>query len=198
MIAVALLHYVSHPNVVIDPERPVPLWSLSDEGRRRANEMLRAPWISDIDTVVSSEETKAQETATILADHLGLTVELRAALGEIDRSSTGYVPHDRHHDLALRCFAEPESSADGWERAVDAQRRIVDAVADLLADGRGRADARDIAVIGHGGVGTLLYCQLAGLDIDRRHDQPGQGHFWTYDCRAERIVSGWAPIDQQR
>lgn len=39
------LHHVSHPEVVIDPDVPVPQWSLSAEGRRRAELLTAAPWI---------------------------------------------------------------------------------------------------------------------------------------------------------
>ena len=50
-------------------------------------------------------------------------------------------------------------------------------------------------MIGHGGVGTLLYCHLAGLPIDAVHDQPGQGHFWTYDRATALVLHPWLAID---
>ncbi len=190
MLPVALLRYLSHPNVDIDPEVPVPSWGLNEEGRRRARTMLDQPWVSAVGRVVSSGETKAIETAELLAARLGLEVEVRPGSGETDRSATGFVEHDRHERLADRFFAEPTRSADGWETAEAAQLRVVTAVADLLDDGD-----RDVAVIGHGGVGTLLLCHLAGLPISRRHDQPGQGHYWTFDRAARLIVHRWFPID---
>ena len=50
-------------------------------------------------------------------------------------------------------------------------------------------------VVGHGGVGTLLYCHLARLGIDRGHDQPRQGNYWSYDRRSGRVLHPWRPID---
>jgi broad specificity phosphatase PhoE len=35
-----------------------------------------------------------------------------------------------------------------------------------------------LILIGHGGVGSLLWCALAGQPISRKADQPGQGHIW--------------------
>ncbi len=58
--------------------------------------MLTRPWIDSIGRVVSSAERKALETATLLAGHLGVTVEVRPATGELDRSSTGFVPPEEH------------------------------------------------------------------------------------------------------
>ena len=91
-------------------------------------------------------------------------------------------------------FADPTVSASGWECAVDAQRRIVAALADLLVDER----AGDIAVVGHGGVGTFWYCHLAGVPIDRRRDQPGQGHHFTVDRSTGRPLHAWRPITGDR
>ncbi len=188
---IALLRYVTHPQVTIDPDAPVTSWHLSPEGRRRAHALLGQPWVRDIGRVVSSHETKAQETAAILADHLGLEVEVRAGIGENDRSATGFVPPAAFEQLADRFFADPEVSVEGWERAVDAQARIVTGLADLLDPGTDR----DVVVVGHGGVGTLWYCALAGVAISRDHDQPGQGHHLAVDLGTGRPLHGWRPID---
>ncbi|MEM7338479.1 MAG: histidine phosphatase family protein [Actinomycetota bacterium] len=195
----SMLRYISHANVVIDPDVPVPRWGLSEVGRTRAEAMLAQPWVPAIQRVVSSDETKAREAAGILADHLGLEVEVRPATGETDRSATGFVPPARHHELSDRFFGSPTESAEGWETAVAAQARIIDAVADLLrGDGDGdenREGVGDVAVVGHGGVGTLLLCHLDGLAIDASHDQPGQGHYWTLDRSGGEVVHRWRPID---
>ncbi|MEL6891856.1 MAG: histidine phosphatase family protein [Actinomycetota bacterium] len=191
----SLLHYVSHPNVVIDPDVPVPSWGLSDEGRRRARAMLDQPWLASVRRIVSSAEAKAEETADIVGERLGIEAEVRPSTGEIDRSATGYVSHERHEELADRVFAEPERSADGWETAIAAQERVVSALVDLLDDDGARGG--DVLVVGHGGVGTLLLCHLAMVPIDRRHDQPGQGHHWAFDRAAGRLVHAWEPIDRR-
>ena len=186
-----MLRYITHPQVAIDPDVAVDRWRLSDDGRRRAAELLAQPWVATLARVISSEEPKALETAQLLADRLGLAVERRPDTGELDRTASGYLPPAEFELVADACFADPGSSARGWERAVDAQRRIVRALADVLDDdGRG-----DVAVIGHGGVGTLWYCHLAGVPIDRRWDQPGQGHYFTVDRSTCRPLHLWRPID---
>ena len=182
--------YLSHPRVQIDPAVPVPEWGLSDEGRRQAAAMLHQPWVATIGRLVCSPERKARETAELLAENLGIELEVRDGTGEIDRSATGFVPAERHEQLADRCFALPDESADGWEPAASAQARIVGALADLLVD-----TGPEVAVVGHGGVGTLLWCHLAGVSIDRRHDQPGQGHHWAFDRSEQRVLHGWRPLD---
>jgi len=188
---VPLLRYVTHPDVSIDPATPIERWGLSATGVARATAMLSQPWVPDVGRVVSSDETKAIETARILADHVGLDVEVRDGIGENDRSSTGFLAPEDFERTADRFFASPRESVRGWERAVDAQARIVRGLEDLLD----AETALSTVVVGHGGVGTLWYCHLAGLAISREHDQPGQGHYLTLDVATRRVLHHWRPID---
>ena len=186
------LRYVSHPEVAVDPSVPVPLWSLSAAGRARAYSATGHTWATDIDRIVSSPETKAIETAEILATAAGFTFEVREGIGEIDRSSTGYVSHDRHEELADQLFLRPEESAAGWERAVDATARMVGHLSDLLRPGSGG----HVVIVGHGGVGTLLMCHLAELDVARARDQPHGGCHWAWSTTDRRLLHAWRLIDE--
>jgi broad specificity phosphatase PhoE len=185
------LHYATHPQVEIDPNKPVTLWSLSARGRERASAALSQDWTQRLGRVVSSDETKAVEFAELLARARGLVPEVRTSIGENDRRATGFVPPSEFELLANAFFARPEESVRGWERAVDAQRRIARGLADLLSS----EDERDIAVVGHGAVGTLWYCHLNGLPISREQDQPGQGHYFTVDRASGKPLHAWRPID---
>ncbi len=186
------VRYVSHPEVLIDPSVPVPLWTLSDVGRARAISGAGRPWAADIDRIVSSAETKAVETAQILATATGITLDVRDGIGEIDRASTGYVSHGRHEELANRLFAHPNESAAGWERAVDATARMAHHLFDLL-----RPDAPGhVVIVGHGGVGTLLMCHLAALDVARDRDQPHGGCHWAWSTSDQHLLHDWRPIDE--
>lgn len=166
------LIYLSHPEVAVDAAIAVTEWGLSDLGRARVQALARA-WPLKPVRIITSPERKARETAAILAAHLGLAVEVADDTGEVDRSSTGYVPRDRHEALADALFAHPGVSAAGWETALAAQTRMVGALSRLLAGHQG-----DLLMVGHGGVGSLLWCHLAGHPIARTEDQPGQGHYW--------------------
>jgi acyl-CoA synthetase (AMP-forming)/AMP-acid ligase II len=84
-------------------------------------------------------------------------------------------------------FSVPTLSAHGWESAQAAQQRVVSAVDDCLR----QAPVGEVAVVAHGGVGTLLWCHLAGQPISRRHDQPGQGSYYSIDIATGRPLSGW-------
>lgn len=188
-----LVRYLTHPQVRIDPAVPVPLWGLSAEGRSRAEALARAGWLTGTARIVASGETKAQETAAILATALGIAVETRSAMHENDRTATGFLPPDTFEAVADAFFAQPETSERGWERAVDAQARIVGEAEAVLAE----AVAGDVLFVGHGAVGTLLYCHYAGLAIDRAHDQPaGGGHYFSLDRQGRRVLHSWCRMEE--
>ncbi len=177
---------MTHPEVEVAPEVPVPDWGLSAAGRLRLGRLLSRPWVAGLTRVVSSGERKALETAHALAGHVGLPVLTNERLGENDRSSTGFLPPAEFEAVADAFFARPEVSVRGWERAVDAQQRVVAAVTSALAGATG-----DTAVVAHGGVGTLLLCHLLGVPIDRGLDQPGQGSFFRFDPATREVAHGW-------
>jgi hypothetical protein len=54
-----IVHFITHPEVVIDPTIPAPQWPLSAEGKRRIGLMLRQSWIVGIRAIFSSSERKA-------------------------------------------------------------------------------------------------------------------------------------------
>ncbi|CDZ35188.1 phosphoglycerate mutase family protein [Neorhizobium galegae] len=186
--------YITHPQVRIDPDVPVPQWGLSDVGAARAHEAAQSDWAKKLGRIISSDEVKAIETAGIIAAASGISVEIAHDTHENDRSATGFLPPPQFEDAANWFFAHPEESFKGWERAVDAQSRIVSAVTRILADHDPHVP---IAFVGHGGVGTLLKCHLTGSPIARDRDQPGGGGNLFCFTLADRTVScDWTPIEK--
>ncbi|MBW8723561.1 MAG: histidine phosphatase family protein [Inquilinus limosus] len=188
------VHVITHPDVLIDPAVPVPDWPLSERGRIRMRAVLNQPWAPRLRSLFCSTERKARDGAAILAEALGLPVTELEDLGENDRSSTGYLPKLEFEAMADAFFARPQESVRGWERAIDAQHRVVAAVDEVLR----RAPAEgDIAIVTHGGVGALLLCHLQGRPISRAADQPaGQGgHHYAFAVEDRELLHGWRSID---
>jgi broad specificity phosphatase PhoE len=188
-----LIRYLTHPQVKIDPAIAVPSWGLSEVGRARTEAIAGTGRLSATTQIVSSGERKAIETAEIIAAKLNVDVEVRQAMHENDRSATGFLMPDEFEAVANQFFAQPEISIRGWERAIDAQSRIVGEVEHVLA----RERPGDVLFVGHGGVGTLLYCHYSGLAIDRAHDQPagGGGYFFAFAEDGRRVQHSWRRLE---
>ena len=188
-----IVYVVSHPEVQVDPATPVPEWGLSEAGRERLHRLRDMPWARAAAFVASSGELKAVQTAQAVADVSGCEVHVDGELGENDRSATGFVPPEEFEALADAFFARPDRSVRGWETALDAQRRMVGAVARVLERARvdGVGDDDTVVIVTHGGVATLLRCALSGSAIDRSFDQPGQGSYYCFDTRTRDAGHGW-------
>lgn len=188
----ATVRYLTHPQVVQDPAIPVPDWPLNDVGQARVAALLNKGWIQQLVHIAASTERKARDTAEPIAARLNLTPEFRADMCENDRSATGYLPGTEFEAVADAFFAQPTASVRGWERAADAQARVVTATRAVLTT----APPGDILLIGHGAVGTLLFCHLSGQDIARRHDQPGGGgNIFAFDRATLHVHHGWQPME---
>ncbi|MCC8907220.1 histidine phosphatase family protein [Curtobacterium sp. GD1] len=180
--------FLTHAEVVVDPARPIESWGLSPDGRARAAGAAAVAWHPGVQRIVSSTEQKAVDTAAILAEAVGLVPSTDPALGEIDRSTTGYLPPVEFDGVVDAFFATPEDSVRGWERAVDARDRIVRAV-------RALTDAGDVTIVSHGAVGALLLADLRGVPVTRALDQPGMGSVFSFDPGTWRATSGWARVE---
>lgn len=185
--------YLTHPQVLVDASIPVPEWGLSEIGRTRLLAIRQRPWVRSLAGIVSSAERKAKEAAAILAEAAGVEFRAVAEMGENDRSATGYLPPLEFEKAADWFFANPQQSFRGWERAIDAQARIVSAFDAAL---EGWPPDRPIAFVGHGAVGTLLKCHLAGLAISRSGDQPpGGGNIFVFRLSDRRLLCDWTPVE---
>jgi broad specificity phosphatase PhoE len=189
------IYFVTHPDVVIDPTIPVPQWPLSARGRSRMRHLLSQDWIPHVTAIYCSTEQKAIDGAAILSEAIGMPFHQVAALGENDRSAIGYLPKAEFEVTAAAFFTRPSESIRGWERAIDAQARIVGVVEHIVSTAPGTGP---IVLVSHGGVGTLLLCHLKGVAISRTEEQPGAagGNYFLFHMPEGALVHGWKPIEE--
>jgi len=185
--------YLTHPQVAIDPAVPVPRWGLSPIGRARIEALVRDGWTSRFARIIASEETKAIEAAEMIARALGRKIEVFDGLHENDRSATGFLPPPEFEATANAFFASPLESVRGWERAIDAQARILRGVMRIA----GSEPDTPTLFVGHGGVGTLLKCALSGRAIARSEDQlpNGGGNHFGFTLRPDVLLYDWRAIE---
>lgn len=195
----ALLYFLTHPEVHIDPAVPVPQWGLSERGFERMRALLERPWTRSLAGVWSSTEQKARDGALLLGAASGVEHRELEQLGENDRSATGFLPPEEFQRTADEFFARPKESVRGWERAVDAQSRVVGAVERVLQTAQAENLSGDLCVVAHGGVGALLLAHLKGAPISRALDQPGGGGgcVYAFERESRALAFGWRTIEDE-
>jgi broad specificity phosphatase PhoE len=148
----------------------------------------------DVSAIHASTERKAMDGAAIVAERLGLSYETGEDLGENDRSATGFIAPPEFWDVVREFFGRPHESIRGWERAVDAQTRIVNAVDRILREDE---TTGDIVVVSHGAVGCLLTAHLQKAEIGKesRPQHPGGGCFIVIDRNSFTLTQDWRAIE---
>jgi broad specificity phosphatase PhoE len=187
------VYFITHPDVFISPTVPVPQWPLSPRGRMRMTAVLEQQWASGVRAIYCSTEQKAVDGAAIMSEGPRSSAHGGSGTRRKRPVCYGLLPGPEFEAVADEFFRRPEESVRGWERAVDAQRRIVAATMVVL---RSAPVDGDVAIVAHGGVGTLLLCHLSGLPISRDQDQPSTngGNYFAFDRDTLRLIQGWRSI----
>ncbi len=190
----ASLIFLTHPEVVIDPNQPVPEWPLNAIGSARMERFTEQLADRDVSAIYASTERKAMDGAAIVAERLGLSYATDPDLGENDRSATGYIAPPEFWDVVREFFSNPHKSIRGWERAIDSQARIVNAISRILREDE---TSGDIVVVSHGGVARLLTAHLQQVEIgqESRPSHPGGGCFIRIDRDSFALTQDWRNIE---
>jgi broad specificity phosphatase PhoE len=151
------LYLVRHGRTQPDPATAAALWPLSATGRAETARLAAHPRWAEVAGFYASPEEKAIETARLLSEPHGQSLTILTDLREVERGSAFLADYD----AAVReFFARPDESVHGWERAVDAGRRVAGCLEQISA----RAGDRPVAVVSHGLALTLGLAALVPLD----------------------------------
>jgi broad specificity phosphatase PhoE len=156
----SLVVLIRHSTPEIDPSRPAREWALSAEGRGRARQLAAYLERYDLRVLASSEEHKAVQTAHILGEELGLSVEVVPGLHEQERSDVGRLDREAFLRGVAQLFAHPNERLFGAESADEARARFSDALGRLLT----RYPEHNVGVVTHGTVLSLYVAAREGSD----------------------------------
>ncbi len=142
---------VRHAKPVIEPDKPAPLWQLSQDGRTRSQQLAHQLTPYQPHIVTTSQEPKAAETGQIIADTLGLACQTAENLHEHQR--TGEFFTQEIFEQKIRDFFEqPSQLVFGLETAEQALMRFETAINKTIAQHRDK----NIIIATHGTVITLF------------------------------------------
>ena len=140
---------------------------LNETGLAQARRMAARLASERIDALVVSDLTRARQTATPLAEALGLMPQLEPALREqsfgiLEGMSFDEIRQRHPEEFALWVKQDPDYALPGGaENRRDFHRRVIAA---LHATGRTHAGRR-IAVVTHGGVLDMVWRSAKGLSL---------------------------------
>ena len=162
---------------------------LNDVGREQAAELAQTLAESKLAAVYASPLARARETAEIVAGVLGLPVEMRPALREVDVGSWQGLTRDEVEERYPEGFRRWLDLGPGWddgETYEELGRRVLADLLELAA----RHPGERILVVSHGG--TMRAAQAAAAQTDyadaRRIASPiGNGSILVFGVEAEQL-----------
>jgi broad specificity phosphatase PhoE len=140
---------------------PASQWHLSAEGRRRCRQLAERLAAHDLAVIVTSKEPKAIETGQILAEMLGVGLQVASGLHEQERRVvTDMGRQEQFRAQVVRFFERPDELVMGYETAEQAHTRFHAAVAGVVE----QHPTTNLAIVSHGTVITLLIAHANHLD----------------------------------
>jgi 2,3-bisphosphoglycerate-dependent phosphoglycerate mutase len=141
--------------------------SLNEKGRWQADQTGAALASERIDAIVSSDLSRAYETALAIAKPHGMTVQVDQGLREREfgffQGKTFAEIEAQHPQEALLWRKRvPDFAPQGGESLINFRERVAQCLHRLAAQFSGQ----HLVIVSHGGVMDILYREATGLDLD--------------------------------
>jgi probable phosphoglycerate mutase len=140
--------------------------ALNDKGRWQATQAAQALAGEAVDAIISSDLSRAYETALSIAQPHGLTVRTDTGLREREfglfQGKTFAEIEAQHPEEALQWRKRvPEFAPQGGESLLQFRERVVQCLQQLAVQHSGQ----HLVIVSHGGVLDVLYRAATGLEL---------------------------------
>lgn len=163
---------------------PAREWNLSDEGRIRALKLAEKLKPYNPEVIISSVEPKAQQTAAVIAERLGLKFTMMDGLHEHDRSGTPFYSNESFQSLVRKLFDEPHTLIFGNETGAQALGRFRESIETILESYKDN----NVAIVSHGTVISLFVSWLTKMDGYRLWKELGLPSFVVLDMQNKQLL----------
>jgi broad specificity phosphatase PhoE len=153
-----ILHLMRHAETAIDRNSPVHEWPITKEGLREAEELASNGIFDNVDSIFSSTEDKALQTAAPFADRLGIEIDSYSELGELDRGDA-YLSNSEYLHSVERVLNRLDA-VPGWEIREHALSRFQSVLKRIMDEG----DFKEGLLISHGLVLSMYFADLLRVD----------------------------------
>src|SRR5258708_15956469 len=170
---------IRHSKTKRDPNVPITRWGLAEEGIEAAKKLSSNRNIQQLDLLYASLQTKALETAVILAKPNALPIKTNDGLTEITSYTNKFIPDITIYEQTLKdYYAGKTQRINGGETLQEALDRFNSAIESIVKENK---DKKRIGIVSHGHILTLFSSQFKELDLYSTHLQIKQPDIALFD-----------------
>ncbi|MHA2141074.1 MAG: histidine phosphatase family protein [Candidatus Thorarchaeota archaeon] len=150
---------MKHGKTAIDRNFPVHDWPLTEEGLRQVEALVSSGIFDSVDSIFSSTEPKAMQTAQPFADRLGIDIVSFPELRELDRAKGGFLSKAKYQQ-SVKEILNRHAVVTGWELRENALSRFQSGIMKIMS----KDDFDQALLISHGLVLSMHFADLLGVD----------------------------------
>lgn len=179
--------FIRHSKTDRNPKVPITCWGLSESGIELAKQLSEHEVIKKINVIYSSFQTKALETAVIVAKPNAIPIKADDRLTEVTSFTGPFEPdfdqytknvHDYYHDDIDRIA--------GGETKEEALKRFNTAIDSIVS---AESDKEYIGIVSHGNILTLFSAQYKEVDCFEFHTKIMQPDIAIFDYESRKFIS---------
>ena len=150
--------FLRHAATQKDPNLNATLWSLSEEGKKQAKEIVNLPIMNEVDVIYASKEKKAALTVELLAKKLGKKAIPLAFFDEVKRGSK-FLTKDEFEAEKVKQLKSLDYHAFDGESGKEALTRFKRGVEQVSKENAGKT----ILIVTHGTVFNIYFADLLNI-----------------------------------
>jgi broad specificity phosphatase PhoE len=159
--------FIRHSKTDRDPQVPITCWGLTEQGIELAKELSQKDSIKDLDVLYASFQTKALETAILLAKSNAIPIKADNGLTEVT-SFTG--PFEEDFDLYTKnvhdFYTDDLDRIAGGETKAEALERFNTTLESIA---KAESNKNFVGIVTHGNILTLFSSLYEDVDCYTLH-----------------------------
>jgi broad specificity phosphatase PhoE len=159
--------FIRHSKTDHNPHIPITRWGLTSEGIELANELSRQDIIENMNVMYASLQTKALETAVLLAKPNGIAMKTDDQLTEVTSFTNRYEEDFNVYTKSVHDFYSGDSiRIDNGETKDEALARFISALERIV---KTESNQEYVGIVSHGNILTLFTALYKDVDSYELH-----------------------------
>lgn len=186
--------FIRHGKTLVEPEKPIVLWGLSDAGIEGMKELSNHSVIRDLDVIYSSLQTKAIETSLYLAKPNAIPMNTHSGLAEVSSFTDGPFTTGKEYEDSIKDYYDGkiERIADG-ETIEEAITRFT-SVVDEIVKFEEAAGKTNVGIVTHGYILSFITAPFCNKTPYELHHIIAKPDIAIVDWQIKQFLMPWGEV----